>query len=496
MVDWLYPRFILERRFKKRPNLKIIVSAVILLILLLVFITWPFNGPHLSSSDCYETGEYLHEEYEIITGLVIDSNGYLYISGTLSDTNFFPNEENSTIESTIYDNGILVKLSPKGTVLWVRLIHAEIQTLRIDTEDNIYLYGSIPMSSDYLDDIIDFVDYDDSNDIRKNILIKYNSSGVVIWVRLFQYSFPKDSNLFLDYSNNIVFTRKISGNQTDNTNIKKFSTSGEILWERIVVGNIPKYSIIDKHNNIIILGGGRTSSNNFPTKNALYTSFIGSHDIFLLKLDQNGNIVWSTYFGGVDSENPLGMVMDHNQHIIIYGTTFSQDFPLLNEYDDYIANQEHFVSSFHTNGSLYWSTYFDGDDSINLSLTVDLNGSVVIFGDGNLNRIPSSYPLINDFGHNQSAFIYRLSEKGESMNGSLIGGEDEDVIITLIITDRNQILLTGMTKSNDFPILNAYQENMNGKRDFFITKYNSTFNMEFSSYFGGNGTILTGMFCP
>jgi uncharacterized protein (TIGR03437 family) len=74
--------------------------------------------------------------------------------------------------------------------------------------------------------------------------------------------------------------------------------------------------------------GGTTSSENFPLRDALQTT-IGSGDTgFLVKLAPDGTVIYSSYFGGlVGSSGVYGLATDAAGDVVVTGGTDSSDFP-------------------------------------------------------------------------------------------------------------------------------------------------------------------------
>lgn len=76
---------------------------------------------------------------------------------------------------------------------------------------------------------------------------------------------------------------------------------------------------------------GQTASTDFPTTaDALQSAFAGGNgDAFITRLNATGaDLVFSTYFGGTNSENGLSLWVDADGSIYFTGTTFSGDFPI------------------------------------------------------------------------------------------------------------------------------------------------------------------------
>src|SRR6185295_2714361 len=74
---------------------------------------------------------------------------------------------------------------------------------------------------------------------------------------------------------------------------------------------------------------GVTGSANFPLSNALQTTYAGSNDAFVSKLNANGSaLVYSTYLGGSDDDQAFGIATDGADNAYVSGATRSTNFPL------------------------------------------------------------------------------------------------------------------------------------------------------------------------
>ncbi len=154
----------------------------------------------------------------------------------------------------------------------------------------------------------------------------------------------------------------------------------------------PTALIADNDNNIFIVGSvndyGIDDTDAFPRYFAggcpgcfyddLYTP-TGEYDSegFLIKLDENGNQLWSTYFGGTKTTN-INDVTAFGDYIMITGisTIDMEDFPLVEVpdvyFDDINENATSYISMFNKSTELVWSTFL-GDNAGNegIALTTD-----------------------------------------------------------------------------------------------------------------------------
>jgi hypothetical protein len=70
---------------------------------------------------------------------------------------------------------------------------------------------------------------------------------------------------------------------------------------------------------------------------------------------------------------------------------------------------------------------------------------------------------------------------------SYFGGDNEEWSNDVCFTDDGGFLLSGMSRSDDLPVQNAYQSEYAGDGDAFLVKVSSQFQVEFYTYFGGTG---------
>src|SRR5579871_1491463 len=87
---------------------------------------------------------------------------------------------------------------------------------------------------------------------------------------------------------------------------------------------------VDSSNNVVIAGS--TTSSNFPTVNPIQSSYAGSGDAFISKLNAAGTaLLFSTYYGGSGQDNGYGVALDPSGNIYVSGFTNAiSSFPTVN----------------------------------------------------------------------------------------------------------------------------------------------------------------------
>jgi PKD repeat protein/uncharacterized protein (AIM24 family) len=237
---------------------------------------------------------------------------------------------------------------------------------------------------------------------------------------------------------------------------------------------------------------GSTLSRNFPVLNAFEPIAPDRGNAFLSKFSSDGSLVFSTYLGGLGSDGATAIAVDHSGNIYITGNTKSQDFPVLNGYQNNLkGGQDIFVAKFSSSGSLLYSSYLgsiDSDYENATDIAVDDFGNFYIVG----NTSSSTFPILNATqsgygGGSYDMFISKFSADGALAFSTYLGGLLNDQGTGIAVDTFGNAYITGLTASNNFPTRNAYQNYNNGINDVVITKLSSDGSLDYSTYFGGVG---------
>jgi uncharacterized protein (TIGR03437 family) len=159
--------------------------------------------------------------------------------------------------------------------------------------------------------------------------------------------------------------------------------------------------------------------------------YSGGTDVFLTKLDPNGNVLFTDTFAGKGNDTGTAIAVDPTGNIYIAGTTTSPDFPLSRP----LINQPNtdgtgFVMKISNDGStILYSTYFGGTlggTSIN-SLATDSSGNLYLTGTTSAADFPhtSGMPFgPGSIGITGGAILSCISAAGDKIlySGVITGG--------------------------------------------------------------------------
>ena len=274
--------------------------------------------------------------------------------------------------------------------------------------------------------------------------------------------------------------------------LTKLSPSGNLLFSTYFGGNGLEYGnavSVDATGNVYI--AGITQSGNLPVKNAWNTTYGGGDDSFVAKFNSTGQLQYSTYVGGSTDDDTYAMAVNATGTVFITGDTISSNYPVINGYQTVYqaSNDMAFVSEFNATGSLVYSTLFGGTSATEAyGISVDSNGNYAFVGDTNSNDLPTLNAFNSTFNANAhyEAFVTIFNASNKLISSTYVGGNTGDTKAYGVASDDNgSVYVTGTTYANDFPVLNAINSTLHGSDDVFVTKFNKTGSLLFSSFLGG-----------
>jgi len=110
-----------------------------------------------------------------------------------------------------------------------------------------------------------------------------------------------------------------------------------------------------------------------------------SSDAFVAKLSPSGNMIWSTYLGGVHDETATGLALDPSGNVYVIGTTLSDDFtltaaPLANALPGGSTNPKSFLAKLSPDGTQLLYSVLYAYDATARGIVTDSSGAVYITG--------------------------------------------------------------------------------------------------------------------
>ncbi len=235
----------------------------------------------------------------------------------------------------------------------------------------------------------------------------------------------------------------------------------------------------------------------------------------------NRSLTRFTYSGGSLDDEAYDCKKGPGSSYIFCGYTQSSDYPLqftgfVNNYfitapQTNLNNNDGIITVLDVNFSLRWSTYLKGIstnkciiDNINFNAPARLlvvgsaAANIGINNEFDPNPVPGWFNnTINNGAFDATLMQFRIPGTVNANYGRLewsfyFGGNNNEKISSVALSDIGVIVLLGKTNSTNFPIINnsvhpTYQNTLGGGNDNFLIYLNPDRNIYYTSYFGGNG---------
>ncbi len=233
-----------------------------------------------------------------------------------------------------------------------------------------------------------------------------------------------------------------------------------------------------------ILFGGFTTSDDLPLSTVVQGSLNGSVDGFMSAVDVGGNsLQFSTYLGGSDGDEVLDVAI-RGADVIGVGYTASGDFPTTpgslqrtvpgpigkssNGFVSIIGFEPEFTLGIGDDiASLLSSTYLGGDDlDFVEGVAITKGGDVVTLLTTTSTDLPVEFGAgwpdgISPF----DAYVARFSgDLSTLVYSTYLGGQFNDFgggVAVGFVDSLDDVFVTGWTESDDFPLANPFQDQIN-----------------------------------
>lgn len=308
---------------------------------------------------------------------------------------------------------------------------------------------------------------------KEDFLVTKNApSGALIWARKFggrESDFVHD--ISTDAANNIyvtgtfrdtlrLFDQLLLTSEVSSVNVGfllKISPGGDILWSRGFQtnnGSFPLKAKVQQNGDIVVAGNFEGSVDFDPGPGQQTLTSTGLMDIFFLKLNVDGNLIWVKKIGGADAESINDFETDNAGNIISLGQ-YNQivDFdPGPGEFfTTHNGGTDVFIHQLNQNGHFNWVRSIGGGGfDAGLGIDVAPDQDIVIVG-----RFSNSVdfnPAINQsFTMNSEGswdgFVLRLNTGGDFRWAKKIGGSQNDQCTSVDVSSTNIIAVGGIFRT-------------------------------------------------
>lgn len=233
--------------------------------------------------------------------------------------------------------------------------------------------------------------------------IKMDANGNREWWNYFGGS-NTDTSFKAIQSNDggFLFFGASDSNDVDITNNKgvydfwvvKTNNSGDLQWQKNYGGSEIDEAfdaIKTADGNFLVVGNTRSNDKDVSKNN-------GSSDIWAIKIDANGNLVWEQNYGGSSFDLANGVEQAQDGGFYIVGNTRSSDIDLTNNN----GNKDVWILKINNNGQLLSQKTVGGSEIDNANSVVELNnGNIIVVGESSSNN----FDIIENKGFTDALII-------------------------------------------------------------------------------------------
>ena len=252
--------------------------------------------------------------------------------------------------------------------------------------------------------------------------------------------------------------------------IIKLDPCGNIQWKKTIggTGYESARDILETSDGFLVLG--ETNS----TDGDVVAGYGGTKDIWLLKIDFNGNLTWQKRLGGsgLDIGNQIVSLPDGN--FLIAATTSSSDGNATGNHGSGGYTDGLLIKA-DAAGNVIWNKCYGGSKNEELLDIEIINDKIYVAGYANSTDgdIPSNQK-------NYDVWILTVDQAGNKVSSKIYGGSQNDVAYSMTTGFDGTLTLAGYTTSNDGDVSGA-----KGDQDYWILNVTTSGSVNWQQTLGG-----------
>jgi hypothetical protein len=394
--------------------------------------------------------------------ITVDDTGRVVMGGTTYSSDiptFAGNPNESRFGDGTYSEGFVVKLDATGTADYGTYIGGNngdtaINDIAIDASGNFYVTGSTAATKAGGFNITDGTGdtaaaaYDTQSGGNDAFVMRFNSSGDVTYGSYlggsgedigYGVGVDGSGNFFVAGQTGSALFPTLNQTQVDQGGsdlfVTKFNANGTMAYSTYLgggdedVGHSSMLAVDGSGNAYVV---GTSASTDYYRLNAYKTDLEGVTDGVITKIDTDGTVIYSTYYGGGGDDGLYAAAVDGAGNLYAAGYTDGA-YPILNETQSSNAGgTDGVIVKLDSDGNPLYSTYFGGSGTDKIhSIDVDGNQNIYLFGETASDDFPVESAEQGAINGSPDYFVSSISKNtAPTLNdpGDLtLSGVDEDV---------------------------------------------------------------------
>lgn len=206
-------------------------------------------------------------------------------------------------------------------------------------------------------------------------------------------------------------------------------------------------------------------------------------DMFIVKYDPSGNVLWAVSAGGSDGDWGYGIVADSTGNVYVAGSFFgpTMTFGNLTLNNTSIAGEaDAFIAKYDADGNLLWATSIAGNledeieyiaaDATGIYVTGTFDSPILNI----MNKDGTTFKTLNPYpgATNYDMYVVKYDPNGFALWANSAGGSGSDVGNSIATDGDGAVYVTGTFTSPSITFENTVLTNV-GYNDIFIVKYSA-----------------------
>jgi Secretion system C-terminal sorting domain len=436
----------------------------------------------------------------------IDARGNVFVTGNFSSPEI--TFGNITLTNAGGNDLFIVKYDVSGNALWAKSAGGSNNDagygISTDASGNVFVTG------DFYSPSITFGTTTLTNAAGGKddmFIVKYDALGNVLWAKSaggsspdagFSIATDATGNVFVTgdfYSSAITFGAVTLTNAgRGNIFTVKYDESGNVLWAKSGGGNWYDFAsgiATDATGNVFVTGGFVSPAITFGT---ITLGNAGSCDIFIVKYDASGNVLWAKSEGGYDCDGGRDVSTDASGNVFVAGDFSSYKIPFGTTTFTKVGGNDIFIVKYDASGNVLWAKSAGGSGyDYGFGISSDAIGNVSVTGsfDGSTIAI-DAITLTNADTSNADIFILQFDASGNIFWAKSMGGSGSDQGYGISTDGSGDVCVTGYFTS---PTITSSSNNLTiaGYHDIFIMKLSGPV---LTTVTGGNNNAISANVYP
>ncbi len=281
--------------------------------------------------------------------------------------------------------------------------------------------------------------------------------------------------------------------------ISRLDAKGDFVWAKSMGGNAIDQGLgitTDNNGFIYTTGAYQLQADFDPGTGSAYLNANKGSDIFISKLDSNGNYVWAKSIGGAGDDYGNGIATDGQGNVYIAGRFSGMvDFnpgmaPTDTFYLQAQGKEDIFICKLSKDGDFVWARQIGGkEDDWGFSIHVSRQGNVFVAGTfrGTVDFDPGpgthNISSVGDF----DVCVVKLDSDGRFVWANSMGGPDHDYGNSVTTDTSENVYIAGsFMETITFPPLSGIPQLVSkGWDDIFIAKLDAKGQFVWAKGYGG-----------